>query len=300
MAFSNPIPPEECTDCGPFLLDVAGAFPEERIRVVSSPDRRDSNPEVEAVIEKTWIEEIAAAHEAGRHLYNGRLYRLAGWACEGGVLTLTLGPTSFKEFMGTNLTHAYLRYLYGPEVLADVLGVSAAVCTADGFVLLGRRSEQVALHRGRIQAIGGVMEAAAHAGPRPAGEAPDSAAPPHPTRVTLQELREEIGIGPDQVRSILCLGMVREKHIVQPELIFDAEVVATADQVLHLQAGAEHGEEHAELVPVRDDPAGVVAFLEQNYADLTPVAMATLLLHGLHRWGSGWFATTRGYLRGAM
>jgi hypothetical protein len=48
---------------------------------------------------------------------------------------------------------------------------------------------------------------------------------------------------------------------------------------------------------VRDHPASVVSFMEFHIADLTPVALAGLLLHGLHRWGSGWFASTRGYLR---
>jgi hypothetical protein len=51
---------------------------------------------------------------------------------------------------------------------------------------------------------------------------------------------------------------------------------------------------------LRDHPAAVVDFIERHLAELTPVALAGLLLHGLWRWGSGWFASTRGYVRGVV
>jgi hypothetical protein len=51
---------------------------------------------------------------------------------------------------------------------------------------------------------------------------------------------------------------------------------------------------------VRHHPAAIVTFMENHASQLTPVALATLLLHGLHAWGSGWFASTRGYLRSSF
>lgn len=291
----------ESVDCGTFLFDCLGTFTEQQVQVVASARRRKTNPEVDAIIESTWLAEVQCARQAGTRLYDGRLFRLIDHTCRGRLLTLTLGPVSFKEFLGTNLTHAYLRYLHGPEVLADVLGVSAAVSSRDGFLILGRRSRHVAYHAGRIHPIGGVVESAG----------PDQP-PPHPARAMVKELTEEMNLTEPDVKTVLCIGLVRDKHIVQPELIFDVAADADVSQLRRLpdrqaqrvQRAAHNAaakpdlvEEHTELVPIRDHPAAVVSFIEQNFGELTPVAMATLLLHGLHHWGSGWFAATRGYLR---
>ncbi len=290
---STSIDAVNCWDCGPFYLDVVGRFPAERIRVVPSARRRFSTPELDDLIEKTWQAQLQSARQMGRLLYDGRLHRLVEFRCENDVLELTLGPTGFKEFLGTNLTHAHLRHLHGPEVLANVLGVSAAVCTGDGYVLLGRRSGLVVAHAGRIHAVGGVLESSS-----PDGDAAPASLP-HPSAVILHELREELGIAEQSVRSNLCLGMVRDRHIVQPELIFDVTVDIDVPSLRRFQPPREHAE-HSELVAIRDHPSAVVTFIEQNYGDLTPVAQATLLLHGLDRWGSGWFAATRGYLRSVV
>ena len=89
---------------------------------------------------------------------------------------------------------------------------------------------------------------------------------------------------------------MRDKHIVQPELIFDVTADADVKDIRRSPAAGDD-EEHSELLIIRDHPAAVVTFMEQNYNDLTPVGLATLLLHGLRHWGSGWFAATRGHLR---
>jgi 8-oxo-dGTP pyrophosphatase MutT (NUDIX family) len=277
-----------CCDCGPFYLDVVGRFAPDRIGVIDSPSRRASTPEVDSLIDTTWLAALAEARKTGRHLYDGRLHRLVDYRCEGGVLSLTLGPASFKEFLGTNLTHAYLRHVHGPEMLADVLGVSAAVCTSDGYIVLGRRGAQVASHGGRIHPVGGLMESAGPGQP-----------PPHPADAILRELQEELGITSAEVLSNTCMGMVRDRHIVQPELVFDVRVNVDVQRLRRFQPAPEH-QEHSELIPVRDHPSAVVTFIQRCYDELTPVGLATLLLHGLGQWGSGWFATTRGYLRSVV
>jgi hypothetical protein len=94
--------------------------------------------------------------------------------------------------------------------------------------------------------------------------------------------------------------MVRDKHIHQPELMFDATVTCTVEAIRRLLPTASGRDEHADLVVLRDHPAAVVDFIERHLAELTPVALAGLLLHGLWRWGSGWFASTRGYVRGVV
>jgi len=115
-----------------------------------------------------------------------------------------------------------------------------------------------------------------------------------------RELHEETAVPPEKVSSILCLGLVRDRNTVQPELIFDCHVDCDVVSLFASAATAPDAAEHSSMVPVRDHPGAVVSFMEQHFSQLTPVAMATLLLHGLRHWGSGWFATARGYLRSVI
>ncbi len=276
-------------DCGTFFLDVIGQFTRENLVIRWTDQKRPSTPEIDALIEKTWTEETAQAQQTGRKLFDGPLARLVECFAEETRLTLTLGPVGYKEFLGTNLTHANLRYTHGAEHLSDALGVSAAVVTRDGFILLGRRSQRVAYHVGRIHPIGGMLEPA---------KSPTQL--PDPFHAILKELSEETNLNPKQVADCVCLGIVRDKHIVQPELIFDIAVNVEADVICRASKEAVDRDEHTEMVPVRNHPAATVSFMEQHFGELTPVGLATLLLHGLRHWGSGWFAAARGYLRSVI
>jgi hypothetical protein len=272
-------------DCGRFFLDFVGQFTAEQVRVDWKNSRRNPEPEIEEIIEKTWNESLQKARETGGKLFNGRLCRLIDCATDDG-LRLTLGPCDFKHFLGTNLTHAHLRYGHGPDTLADALGVSAAVVSRDGFLTLGRRSQEVFYHAGRIHPIGGVVE--------PIEEPPPA---PNPFQTMQAELEEELCIPAKKITDLTCLGLVRDKHIVQPELIFDASVDEDVSEIRQGMARASDRGEHAELIHVRNHPSSVINFVENNAQQLTPVALAALLLHGLRNWGTGWFASARGYLR---
>ena len=256
-------------DCGSFLLDVGGEFGLDQTSVTWVGEKRPSTEELDLLIEETWKEETPGEN---CKLFDGALCRLVDCSSEEGRLSLSLGPVSFKEFFGTNLKNPHIRHSHGIHVLADALGVSAAVVTGDGFLLLGRRSDAVAFHKGMIHPIGGMVEPPT---------APATA--PSPFGSMLREL--------------VCLGLVRDKRIVQPELIFDVTVETDVEAVRTALVGAIDANEHSELVPICNHPGAIVSFIERNCEELTPVAMATLLLHGLRSWGSGWFTAARGYLK---
>lgn len=273
-------------DCGAFFLDAVGPYARGQISIRWSEEPRPTIPAVESLIERFWDRRLAQAQREGSKLWDGPLCRLVDYRVNDKSLDMTLGPTGYRAFVGTNLHNAHLRYLHGPEVLASPLGVSANVIIGGNYILLGLRSSAVTYHAGRIHPIGGCIE------PSRDGGLPD------PFAAMIEELQEELGVRPDQVGEMVCLGLVRDKHIVQPELIFDMPVAGSADEIrARIHATMNTGGEHTELVVVRNHPASVVTFIESHYAQLTPVALASLLLHGLHNWGSGWFASTRGYLR---
>jgi len=275
-------------DCGTFFLDVVGTFTRPEVNVCWSDQKRQCNDELGRLIDQAWEVALWQARKADRTLFNGPLCRLISYAVTQGRFDLTLGPVTYKEFVGTNQTQAYVRYVHGPDVLADPLGVSAAITTADGFLLLGRRSARVAQYPERLHPVGGTVE------PVEGDRVPD------PFQSMLNEFVEETAIGLDSVRDITLLGLVRDKNTVQPELIFDLSVNVDAAAVRQGAATAVDAEEHTEIVPVRAHPAAVVTFLQQNFSELTPVGLATLLLHGQQHWGSGWFAAARGYLRSVI
>ncbi len=275
-------------DCGRFILEVLGPYRRGQLRVRWSDQPRPSCEPVERFIESAWRRRLEQAAAENIHLWDGRLCRLIEYGAGAEALDMVLGPTSFRDFVGTNLHNAHLRYSHGCDVMANPVGVSAMVSAEGRYLVLGRRSESVAYHAGRIHPIGGCLE------PSTDGQAPD------PFDCIIEEIGQELGIAAELLQPITCLGMVRDKHIHQPELMFDATVTCTVEAIRRLLPTASGRDEHADLVVLRDHPAAVVDFIERHLAELTPVALAGLLLHGLWRWGSGWFASTRGYVRGVV
>ncbi len=272
-------------DCGPFFLDAVGPYGPSQVRATWREEVRPTAAQVEEAIDVFWQRHTARAKAEGFGLWDGPLCRLIEYHAGPDGLVLVLGPTCYRDFLGTNLYNAHFRYTHGPEVLASPVGVSAIVMIQSQYLLLGRRSKVVAYHPDRIHPFGGCAEPAA--GPGAADMFESVAA----------ELREEVGLAAEQVHQPVCLGLVRDKHIVQPELLFDVPVSASVDEIRMAVTEAVNSAEHTDILIVRDHPASVVNFMQLKLAELTPVALAGLLLHGLHAWGSGWFASTRGYLR---
>jgi hypothetical protein len=282
--------PDGTRDCGTFFLDVMDQYARDKVNVSWSDQPRITNDSVDELIETAWGEQTKRAAVDGLKIFNGKLCRLISYNCDSNGLNLALGPVSFKEFIGTNATQAYIRHLHGTEVMANPLGVSAAVCTNDGLIVLGMRSSNMIQYAGRIHPIGGTVEPPKEGGP----------GCPDPFASIIDELHEETAVPPQSVSSISCLGLVRDRNTVQPELIFDCFIDTDVVSLFASAATAIDAAEHSSLVPVRNHPGAVVSFMEKHFSQLTPVALATLLLHGLRHWGSGWFATARGYLRSVI
>jgi len=106
-----------------------------------------------------------------------------------------------------------------------------------------------------------------------------------------RELHEELNIAREELRGLLCVGLLRDKEIHQPEMLFEAGVDLTADELRTRWESAESQDEHDDLVTLADKPDAVVPFLNRCGA-IAPVAVGALLLHGLLDWGSEWFART--------
>jgi 8-oxo-dGTP pyrophosphatase MutT (NUDIX family) len=226
-------------------------------------------PEVEQIIEETWTR---AASTPGVHLFDGPMCRMESVDLVDDTLTLALSPTSYKLFLGTNLHNPQLARKFGRCVMANPLGVSALLETADGFLMLGQRNSSVAYYPDRVHPFAGTLE------PRDGADA---------FAAVYRELKEELALTRDHISDVRCTGLIEDAAILQPELIFTARCDLTRVEVDQHLDPTEHRATWA--VPVQPDA------IESAVRDpaLTPVAVGSLLLWGRSRIGSQWFERVR-------
>ena len=222
-------------------------------------------PAVEVAVEAAW----AAAARPGVRLFDGPMCRLDRWVATPAELRLSLSPTSYKPFVGTNMANPSLADAYGPEVMANPVGVSPALLTADGHLMLGRRNQSVAYYPGRVHPFAGSLE---------------------PTDADVfaavrRELAEELSLGDADLCDLRCTGVAEDVALRQPELLFAAATVLSRTAVEARLDPAEHGGTWS--VPA--DPDAVAAAVSADRDLLTPVAAAALLLWGRLRFGEAWF-----------
>ena len=273
------------SEAAPFVVEVGRRYPLDQVSQAWSDMPRRSDPRIEEMIARTWEAETSIAQEEGRRLYNGRVGRLVGLEAADTSLRLTIGETNYREFLGTNLFHAAEVTRIDAAFRADALGTSALVLTSDGFAVLGLRSRNVAYHAGWLHTLGGLLEEA------------DWTAQGYDLRASMyRELKEEVGVEAAEISDMALTGLVRDRAISQPELLFDVAVRMTRGQI-RARFEARNDAEHTDLVFVPDDPQGAAEFL-RNRQKVTPVAQAALLLHGKHTWRSQWYEQTCLFLYG--
>ena len=226
---------------------------------------RRTVPEVERIIDETW-ERVANKH--GVHLFDGPMCRAESFEASRDALSLTLSPTSYKPFLGTNLHNPHLAKEYGGDVMANPVGVSTLLETADGFLMLGRRNASVAYYPERVHPFAGALE------PQDGTD---------PFAAVYRELREELALDPDHVTELRCTGLVEDTRLLQPELIFAARTEFSRAEIDKRVDEAEH---HAAWFVAATGDA-----IEHAVADrvLTPVAVASLLSWGRLRINPAWF-----------
>lgn len=238
----------------PFDLLVTGCWRPGQVRATWTEDSRQHFDEVEQAIERAWSR---ANTQKGKKLFDGPMCRLEKWNATPDVFKLTLSPTSYRIFFGTNLSNPGLADRFGKSALANATGLSAGLTTSDGYLMLGRRNHSVAYYPGRVHPFAGSLE------PKDAGDV---------FAAMQRELTEELSIQPDEIRDVYCAAIAEDRSIRHPELIFPVFLSLTRDQVEARLDAAEH--ETCRAVPLK------AVDLERAIVDseLTPIAAATVYL----------------------
>ena len=190
-------------DIGPPTFDVmlTGRFSMDQVRVIWRPTAgRRPQPAIDALIAINWERRMADAAVRGAQLFAGPLCRLAATAVADGTLTLTLGPTDYRDFLGTNVDGLAEVQAREPTdwrlFLADPLGVCATIVTADGWLLVMERGPRVAEYPGWYSVVGG------H--PTPAHD--DGVGGVSVWLAMQDEVLEEIGVRPIEIRRAVVRG----------------------------------------------------------------------------------------------
>jgi hypothetical protein len=237
-----------------FDLLAAGEWSPQQVAVMWSRSTRRIVPEVERAIEQAWS---TAQARLGDKLFDGPMCRLERWSASVDRLELTLSRTSYRPFLGTNLFNATLADTFGRDVLANPVGLSTALETSDGHLVLGRRNDAVAYYPNRVHPFAGALEPA---------ELTDVFAE------IRRELREELSLGDTDVTAIRCVGLAEDRSLRQPELIF---VAATTRTRREIEAQLDRTE-HLAVYAVRAERNDVECAIADPI--LTPVAAASLTL----------------------
>jgi len=266
------------TNGATFVVEAVGPIAPDRLSQTWTDRPRPTTAAIEERIARTWETQTALAQVDGRRLYNGDLVRLVAARVTDSALHLELGPTCYRDFVGTNLYAASLTREHGAEFLGDALGISATVITSDGLLAYGRRNQTVAFHGGYLHTFGGLIE---RSDVRADGVCDVVGA-------MMRELEEELGLIGNEVRNLAITGLVRDRAILQPELLFDVTIgLSRSDLVARFERIVE-GQEHERIEFVADEPEAIVPFLSRS-APVAPVAAAAMLLHGKINWGDAWY-----------
>jgi hypothetical protein len=236
-----------------------------QVTVTTAPSTRAMVPAVEEAIERAWAE---ASARLGPKLFDGPMCRLERLEASPTALALWVSPTSYKPFLGTNLTNPDTP----PDARANGMGLSTALVTRDGWLMLGRRNASVAYYPNRVHPFAGSLE------PRDIGDIFDG---------VRRELAEELRFTAADVAELRCIGIVEDARLKQPEIIFAAQSTRRRSQIESMLDDAEH---HA-CVAVAASPEAVETQLIDTM--MTPVAVGTLALWGRLAFGDAWFASVR-------
>jgi 8-oxo-dGTP pyrophosphatase MutT (NUDIX family) len=236
-----------------------------QVSIERTTNARRIVPEVEAAIEAAWAE---AMRRPGIHLFDGPMCRLESWEATEGHLHLVISPSSYKPFFGTNMSHPEFADRFGTRVMANPVGVSPALLTADGFLMFGRRNATMAYYPGRLHPFAGCMESSDE----------DVFA------AVRRELAEELGLTAVDIADVRCIGIAEDSNLRQAELIFSVNSTRRRVDIESQLDRVEHrGSWSIPAVAEKIESA-----IEQR--ELTPISVGTLLLWGRVCFGDEWFA----------
>ncbi len=195
----------------------------------------------EALCEKMtvhWRESRRAADADGITLFESPLAQLRGFAAGAGELRLTLGRSSYKHWLYSSGRQDEIEERFGAQTASRPLALCAAVISSDDRVVIQQRSGRVAEGEGLLHVVGGHLDPDQH---RKDGL-------PDPRTAMLCELKEELGLDPDELSGGLLLGLGENTANGKPELLYRFKTELDSESLKLRAASAQDRFEFSDLL----------------------------------------------------
>jgi len=181
-----------------YRIIYSGVFYQENLIHHLIPGERIYSKEAQVEIDRNWDK---INKNTDLDLFNGRVYSLLKSELIDGNIHYYIQETDYKSFCGTNMNGNF----HGTK--ADILAICSIIETSDEFVILGKRSNNVAECRNIWHVFGGNLDEVI-SGKEPAFLA------------IKKEIQEELGINENEITSIKCLGLGLNLKIKKHEFLF--------------------------------------------------------------------------------
>lgn len=267
---------------------------EAQVRAELSPAYdRHALPGDQARIEARWLSRL----QQHPWLFDGTKFRLHSVQLDGDVLTFRLGLTSYKDFVGTNLSEeagqlqqrGCADWGNSQAYLAEPLGVGAMVRTADNQFVFLRRSLCVGEAPGKIDIPGGhpepevVVGSATSEGPLCHHHLPEELVVKELFFSVLREIQDEVNLPLTTLSSPVLLGIARnETSAGRSSAEFYVRCSLTSEEVRQNYAiGGPEAQESTSIIFVSRE--GVLTMEENGelWKELCPSAKGAVKLYSV-------------------
>ena len=258
-----------------FEILAQGLYRPDQLTIIYNPAlHMPKTPAIADWMENLWQEKLQGARVQGTRLFDAPLFRFVSAQATDEQLTLTLGDTSYREYVTTRVPEFALAHPC--QDLGNALSVCSVVETSDEAVLLEKR-QGVDVYVGRYHVIGGFFERTLDTDQ---GELPD------PFAAMRREIREETGIQADDIRDQYCFGAVYDVTTPHAELCFLTRLHIPLAEV-HKRQSEDDEIQHLLSLPVTVE--SLRAFLLNHHGNISATGEPNLILYGRWKFGVMWY-----------
>ena len=258
----------------PFKILFSCVYSHTPVRAMLTDKSRLSNPEVDKIIRKTWARFADRSKSRDFSLFSESLCSLIRYTETEKGAELTLGRTSYEEYLGTNLKNPWIHGKYGNEYLANPLGVNALLITSDRKVVLGTRKKNLAVDHSMADVFGGYFFITPEAEREPEVDLFEEA---------KYKVLRFFNIRPDNITEVTCLGLIRHRTTLKPEILFTAAVNVSSADLLEKNAQRAPDQKYTDWVALDDDADTLKDYYIRNKDRMTVALMASLSLYASRR-----------------
>ena len=258
-----------------FEIVTCGLYYPDQLVIDYEPTRRmPVTTEIQTWIDDVWQRKLVLAHARDQRLFDAPLFRfIAATPHVDGYLHLTLGDTSYKEYVTTRTPT--FTYKHSRQHLGNPLAVCSVIETNDNYILLDKR-QGVDVYVGRYHVIGGFFEREL-----------DVDSQPSPFAAIRREIREETGIQTSDIKEQYCLGVVYDLQTPHAEMCFLTQLAISLHEVLHDRTPEE--DEIKQIYSLQVTAERLHEFIVTHHGNISATGEPNLLLYGGDKFGRAWF-----------